>query len=368
MSRTPASRSRFGSGNMPHSGIPGAPSGPAFRSTSTSSAVIASAGSSSRAFMSAGDSNTTARPVCTSSRGSAAVGLITQPSGARLPRSTKVPPAAETGSPRGRITRSSSTSAPAMLSPSERPVTVSASVWSRSRSRSSTAGRPPASCRSSARYSPDGRMLAITGVRREISSNRSSGRETPARPASAIRWTIALVEPAIAMSAAIALSNEAGERIREGLRSSQTISTIRRPQAAAIRSWAEWTAGMVEAPGSISPRASVTAAMVTAVPIVMQVPGVRAMPSSMPRQAHSERQPACRSAQNFQTSVPLPSRWSRQRPASIGPAGMKIAGRSAVIAPIRRPGTVLSQPPISTAPSTGWHRSTSSASSASRLR
>ena len=37
-------------------------------------------------------------------------------------------------------------------------------------------------------------------------------------------------------------------------------------------------------------------------------------------------------------------------------------------APISKPGVVLSQPPISTAPSTGWLRSNSSASMANRLR
>ncbi len=43
-------------------------------------------------------------------------------------------------------------------------------------------------------------------------------------------------------------------------------------------------------------------------------------------------------------------------------------GRPALNAPISRPGVVLSQPPISTAPSTGWLRSSSSASIASKLR
>ncbi len=38
------------------------------------------------------------------------------------------------------------------------------------------------------------------------------------------------------------------------------------------------------------------------------------------------------------------------------------------MAPIKRPGVVLSQPPSSTAPSTGWLRSSSSASIASMFR
>ena len=39
-----------------------------------------------------------------------------------------------------------------------------------------------------------------------------------------------------------------------------------------------------------------------------------------------------------------------------------------LIAPMMRPGVVLSQPPISTAPSIGWLRSSSSVSIASMLR
>ena len=39
-----------------------------------------------------------------------------------------------------------------------------------------------------------------------------------------------------------------------------------------------------------------------------------------------------------------------------------------LIAPIKSPGVVLSQPPISTAPSIGWLRNSSSASMARKLR
>jgi hypothetical protein len=45
-----------------------------------------------------------------------------------------------------------------------------------------------------------------------------------------------------------------------------------------------------------------------------------------------------------------------------------MAGMPMLIAPISRPGVVLSQPPISTAPSSGWLRSSSSVSIASMLR
>ena len=78
-----------------------------------------------------------------------------------------------------------------------------------------------------------------------------------------------------------------------------------------MRVCAECTAGIVAAPGRVIPRVSVMAAIVEAVPIVIQVPGERAMPSSSCRQTQASRQPACRSAQYFQTSVPLPSRSVR---------------------------------------------------------
>jgi len=58
---------------------------------------------------------------------------------------------------------------------------------------------------------------------------------TPARPAMANRCTMALVEPPIAMSTTIAFSNAAPVRMSDGLRSLQTISTLRRPLSEAMR-------------------------------------------------------------------------------------------------------------------------------------
>ena len=101
------------------------------------------------------------------------------------------------------------------------------------------------------------------------------------------------------------------------------------------------------------PSASTAAVIVEAVPIVMQCPFERAMPSSISRHAHSSSTPAWRSAHDFQTSEPLPSTFPRQLPRSIGPAGRKTLGRSSESAPIRSAGVVLSHPPISTPPSTG---------------
>jgi hypothetical protein len=92
------------------------------------------------------------------------------------------------------------------------------------------------------------------------------------------------------------------------------------------------------------PNASAMLIMVAAVPIVMQVPNERAMPFSISDQSSSLMRPARFSSQYFQTSEPEPSCWPFQLPRSIGPAGQKMAGRPMEMAPISRPGVVLSQP------------------------
>jgi hypothetical protein len=184
----------------------------------------------------------------------------------------------------------------------------------------------------------------------------------------AIRWTTALVEPPRARTTVTALSKAASVRSSRGRRSSRTISTMRRPLAVASRGWPESAAGIEEAPGRVRPRASTAAAMVDAVPMVMQVPKERAMPSSISFQAQSSSFPARLSAQNFHTSLPLPSTFPRQLPRSMGPAGRNRAGRFTLVAPMTRPGTVLSQPPSNTTPSTGFARRISSVSMARRFR
>ena len=170
------------------------------------------------------------------------------------------------------------------------------------------------------------------------------------------------------LAAVTAFSNAAVVMMSVGLRSAQTISTMRRPLALAMRACSESAAGIEEAPGSVIPMASAAAAIVDAVPMVMQVPNERAMPSSTPLSSASSMLPARHSAQYFQMSLPLPSVVPRQLPRSIGPAGTKIAGMFMLAAPISSPGTVLSHPPSNTAPSMGLARNSSSVSSASRLR
>ena len=66
--------------------------------------------------------------------------------------------------------------------------------------------------------------------------------------------------------------------IVSGVASSQTMSTMRRPQAADMRWWLLSTAGIDDAPDIVRPIASAMDIIVAAVPMVMQVPAERAMP------------------------------------------------------------------------------------------
>jgi O-succinylhomoserine sulfhydrylase len=112
-----------------------------------------------------------------------------------------------------------------------------------------------------------------------------------------------------AMATTAALRQAASVTILAGVRSSQTISTMRRPQAEPMRLWLESTAGIDEAPGRHSPIASAIAVIVEAVPMVMQVPAERAMPPCTPSHSSSVMLPARRSSQYFQASDPDPSDW-----------------------------------------------------------
>lgn len=85
----------------------------------------------------------------------------------------------------------------------------------------------------------------------------------------------------------------------------------------------------------------------------MHVPGERASPDWISAQSADEIVPARFSSQNRHMSVPDASFSPRQFPRSIGPAGTNTVGSPAEAAPISNAGVVLSQPPISTQPSTG---------------
>jgi hypothetical protein len=96
---------------------------------------------------------------------------------------------------------------------------------------------------------------------------------------------------------------------------------MRRPHSALMRMWFASAAGIDDAPGRVKPTASAMPIIVAAVPIVMQVPWLRAMPASISCQAWSERRPARRSSQYLKASDPEPSTWPFQFPRNIGPAG-----------------------------------------------
>ena len=63
--------------------------------------------------------------------------------------------------------------------------------------------------------------------------------------------------------------------------------------------------------------------------------------------------PAASSSRAFQMMVPEPVRLPSCQPLSIGPTDSAIAGMSTVAAAIRQAGVVLSQPMVSTTPSSG---------------
>jgi len=104
-------------------------------------------------------------------------------------------------------------------------------------------------------------------------SKSSSPMSWPARRACAIKWMIALVEQPIAIATVMAFSKALRVWIRLGVRSSHTISTmrrhrIRRPCGYGRRRQPESTRRRA----SVMPIASAIAVMVEAVPMVMQVP------------------------------------------------------------------------------------------------
>src|ERR1700704_4700949 len=131
----------------------------------------------------------------------------------------------------------------------------------------------------------------------------------------------ALVDPPQASTQVTALSNEDGVSRLCGVAPSPPTSPARLPVAVAIFAGGESAAGIDAEPGSARPSASAAEVMVDAVPIVMQWPGERAMPSSISSQSFSVIVPARSSAQYLRESLPEPSTCPCQLPRSIGPAG-----------------------------------------------
>jgi hypothetical protein len=92
---------------------------------------------------------------------------------------------------------------------------------------------------------------------------------------------------------------------------------------------------------------------VDAVPIVLQCPGDGADEATISTNVAWSISPAASISLAFHTMVPEPVRSPLYQPFSIGPPDSTIAGMSTVAAAIRHAGVVLSQPVVSTTPSSG---------------
>ena len=133
-----------------------------------------------------------------------------------------------------------------------------------------------------------------------------------------------------------------------------TFFTICLPASSACCFRRESTAGIAAFPGNAMPNASPIVPIVEAVPIVIQWPLLLTMQLCNSAQSSSSMVPALSSTSYRRQSVHEPSSSPFQFPFSCGPPVTKIAGISALAAPINRAGVVLSQPPRRTTPSRGF--------------
>ncbi len=98
----------------------------------------------------------------------------------------------------------------------------------------------------------------------------------PRRPAIAVRWISALVEPPRASSTRSAFSTEAAVTSADGRTGAAMSRIASAPASSAARSLSAWTAGIAAAPEGMNPSVSARQAIVLAVPITPQVPAVAA--------------------------------------------------------------------------------------------
>ena len=191
----------------------------------------------------------------------------------------------------------------------------------------------------------------------------------PKRPAIAAKCTIPLVDPPIDCNTVNALRKASFVITLSGVGPfSFAILTAWAPVCSAWRKRSARTAGMHAPPGNIMPNASPTIAMVLAVPITPQVPADGTNWSVICAISSASISPARYLPQNRRQSVQAPKRSPLCDPGNIGPVTSNIAGTPADAAPMRRAGTVLSQPPIRTTESIGCARTISSVSIDIRLR
>ena len=93
--------------------------------------------------------------------------------------------------------------------------------------------------------------------------------------------------------------------------------------------------------------------IVLAVPMVLQCPIEGAEFIAAVRNWSRSISPAANCCRDFQITAPDPTNWSPSWPSSIGPPDSTMAGMSTVEAAMIAAGVVLSQPVVSTTPSSG---------------
>ena len=108
-------------------------------------------------------------------------------------------------------------------------------------------------------------------------------------------------------------------------------------------------------------------AIVDAVPITAQCPGVRAIQASASINSFCDNSPNLYASANRQTSE-VPISFPLNLPFIIGPPEITSVGKSTLQAPMTSEGVVLSQPHINTTPSIGFARMDSSTSILAKLR
>ena len=101
------------------------------------------------------------------------------------------------------------------------------------------------------------------------------------------------------------------------------------------------------------PRASARPFIELAVPMVLQWPAEGAEAATICMNSSYSISPSASSLRACQTTVPEPASLPLNQPSSIGPPESTMAGMFTVAAPIRQAGVVLSQPVVSTTPSSG---------------
>jgi hypothetical protein len=124
-------------------------------------------------------------------------------------------------------------------------------------------------------------MLAMTGTWRLAASKSSSVTGRPARRLIAIRWMMALVLQPMAMAQAMPLAKFCAAACAPASGRPTPCRTMRRPHSALMRTWLASAAGMLTGAGQGEAHASAMPIIVAAVPMVMQVPWLRAMPPSI---------------------------------------------------------------------------------------